>query len=99
MYPSHLILNLKITQGKKQKVGSKGPPLGGEGETAGAMALFHVVRSDAPCEMCQKTLCSCGYTEGRLDADRDGGKSVAVSGNLQPLPPRRIFLTPSAAQK
>lgn len=92
-------LNLKITQGKKRKVGSKGPASGGEKETAGAMALFHVVRSDVPCEMCQKTLCSCGYTEGRLATDRDGGESVAVSGNLQPLPPQRIVLTPSTAQK
>lgn len=41
--PCHPTPHLK---GKKQTVGSKGPSLGGEKETAGAMALFPVMRGE-----------------------------------------------------
>lgn len=91
--PGHLILNLKMTRGQKQKVGCEGSSLDGGKETAGARTLFNVVRSDVPFKMCQKLRpthtipCSYGWTEGRLDPGRIRGKALlsSVTYNLCPL--------------
>lgn len=56
------------------------------------MALFNVVRSDVSCEMCQKTLLgSHGYTERRLDPDRDWGENGCPLWELTTSTPSENF--------